>query len=73
MPKTYAERQLELANQYRAQGYEAAAIDAACRATSNILGTPVAVVAQGVTSADEAIEAADRDVLNEIVDQAYSD
>lgn len=70
MPKTYAERQLERAHQYRAQGNEAAAIDAACRATSNVLDMPVEVVAQGVTSADEAIEAADRDVMGEIVDQS---
>ena len=73
MSKTYAEVQLERAHQYRAQGHDAAAIDAACRATSNVLDLPVEVVAQGVTSADEAIEAADRDVLNELVDQTYSD
>ena len=68
MKKTYAERQLELAKQYRAQGNESAAKDAACRASSNVLDLPVPDIADSVETADEAIELAEIDVTRQLIE-----
>lgn len=67
MTKTYAERQLDLAKQYRAQGNATAAKDAACRASSNLLDLPMEDVTAAVESADEAINLAEMDVTRQLI------
>lgn len=65
---TYAERQLALAKQLRKCGRDAAAKDAACRASSNLLDLPMEDVTAAVGTADEAIAAAESDVTRELID-----
>lgn len=70
MIQTYAERQLALAKQYRSQGNTAAAKDAACRASSNLLDLPMEDVTAAVENADEAIADAETDVTRELIDNS---
>lgn len=67
MEETDAEVQLRLARKSQSQGNDAAAKDAALRASASALNLPVEVVGAGVDTAADAIELANRDVFQQLL------